>query len=97
MGIIVESTNVMPVHLPKAPRLRKNMVEEHAGFRKIRLHRTLNEGQVVVLEIAECTSASKCLQNSSIIQNNSVILESVAILNMFVTLCFFTYKGAKYL
>ena len=23
--IIVESTNVMPVHLPKAPRLRKNM------------------------------------------------------------------------
>ena len=24
-GIIVESTNVMPVHLPKAPRLRKNM------------------------------------------------------------------------
>ena len=25
------------------------------GFRKIRLHRTLNEEQVVVLEIAECT------------------------------------------
>ena len=25
------------------------------GFRKIRLHRTLNKEQVVVLEIAECT------------------------------------------
>ena len=25
------------------------------GFRKIRLHRTLNEEQVVVLKIAECT------------------------------------------
>lgn len=41
-------------------------LEEHAafqlhkavvrhGFRKIRLHHTLNEEQVVVLEIAECT------------------------------------------
>ena len=41
-------------------------LEEHAafqlhkavvwhGFRKIRLHRTLNEEQIVVLEIAECT------------------------------------------
>lgn len=41
-------------------------LEEHAafqfhkavvrhGFRKIRLHRTLNEEQVVVLKIAECT------------------------------------------
>ena len=61
-GIIVESTNVMPVHLPKASKLRKNMswnqlhkaVVRHS-FRKIKLHRTLNEEQVVVLEIAECT------------------------------------------
>ena len=45
---------------------KEHELEEHAafqlhkavvrhGFRKIRLHRTLNEEQVVVLEIAECT------------------------------------------
>ena len=50
-------------------------LEEHAafqlhkavvrhGFRKIRLHRTLNEEQVVVLEIAECTEM-KIQQNGN--------------------------------
>ena len=45
---------------------KEHELEEHAAFqlhkavvrhsfRKIRLHRTLNEEQVVVLEIAECT------------------------------------------
>ena len=88
----------------ESPQIKEeHELEEHAAFqlhkavvrhsfRKIRLHRTLNEEQVVVLEIAECTSASKCLQNLSIIQNNSVFLESVAILNMFVTLCFSPIK-----
>ena len=64
----------------ESPQIKEeHELEEHAAFqlhkavvrhsfRKIRLHRTLNKEQVVVLEIAEC------LQNSSIIQNNSVTL-----------------------
>ena len=51
---------------PSSQIKEEHELEEHAafqlhkavvrhGFRKIRLHRTLNEEQVVVLEIAECT------------------------------------------
>ena len=51
-------------------------LEEHAtfllhkavvrhGFRKIRLHCTLNEEQVVVLEIAECTEIGRARMPSS--------------------------------
>ena len=51
----------------ESPQIKeKHELEEHAAFqlhkavvrhsfRKIRLHRTLNEEQVVVLKIAECT------------------------------------------
>ena len=73
MGIIVESMNVMPVHLPKAPRLRKNMSWKNTRFSNstkgcttrlsVLHHRTLYKEQVVVLEIAECIKM-KIQQNS---------------------------------
>ncbi len=52
----VESSQIKEEHELEehtAFQLHKAVVRH--GFRKIRLHRTLNEEQVVVLEFAECT------------------------------------------
>ena len=48
-GIIVESTNVMPVHLPKAPRLRKNMSWKNTRLSNStkRLYDTVFENKII--------------------------------------------------
>ena len=65
-GIIVESTNVIPVHLTNARRLRKNIRGKNTllssstktvvrdSVREVRLKSPLDEKQVIVLEITKC-------------------------------------------
>ena len=70
------------------------------GFRKIRLHRTINEEQVVVLKIAECTKikiqhngydftvGQRRLATSTL--DSAIVFQQISLIKMFAKLVYNT-------